>query len=52
MFIFQIGDGKKKTYYCEFENGCFVYKDKNKTWLCSSEENLISALNGKVYRKK
>ena len=43
---------ENKTYYCEFENGCFVYKDKNKTWLCSSEENLISALNGKVYRKK
>ncbi|WP_026724991.1 hypothetical protein [Flavobacterium sasangense] len=42
----------KKTYYCEYENGCFVYKDKNKIWLCSSEDSLISALNGKVYRKK
>lgn len=43
---------EKKTYYCEYENGCFVYKDKNKIWLCSSEDSLISALNGKVYRKK
>ena len=43
---------EKKTYYCEYENGCFVYKDKNKIWLCSSEDSLISVLNGKVYRKK
>ena len=42
---------EKKTYYCEYENGCFVYKDKNKIWLCSSEDSLISVLNGKVYRK-
>lgn len=42
---------EKKTYYCEYENGCFIYKDKNKIWLCSSEDSLISVLNGKVYRK-
>ena len=42
---------EKKTYYCEYENGCFVYKDNNKIWLCSSEDSLISVLNGKVYRK-